>query len=261
MTLDMHTLETRLRQEEMAGPVTNQAELLERHRSRKELGDALHCLQQTVTTLTSRYRRLARLPGLEQVARANALLRLPNLLFCVIDTTGLHPDSDVLRVVLLNREGTVVFDRIVCPQRQPSQANTFYTGIAREQVLAAAKLSAIWEDLQRALEGHYVLAYNWEFVVERLRENATHYDLDPLHFLGECLMSRAATYYGTSGTLKLVDLCGRIGHALPPCPTAPERALGQLALLHAMAEGRTVAPAMYAAEDEALDDLDDEHPF
>jgi DNA polymerase III epsilon subunit-like protein len=218
-----------------------------------------------VNALFSRYHRLVKLPDLEHVEWANAVLHFPNLAFCVIDSTGIRAESDIIRVLLTDVQGNPLFDRIIRPQRQPGQANTFYTGITHEQISNAPVLAEIWDELRAALVGKYLLAYNWKFLGERLRENALCHDLPPLYLVGECLMNRAASYYRTSTALKLADLCGRLGQTLPQPATALERATGQRAFLHAMAQGITTVHFPQALshnlEDDDLDDLDEEHPF
>jgi hypothetical protein len=110
------------------------------------------------------------------------------------------------------------------------------------------------------------LAYNLDFVKQRLNENAEHYGLQPLYFLGECLQERAGNYYQASYPVKLKEICARVGLTLGQ--TAPDRAVGQLMFLRAMAEGitnvhsvPTAAEETAAEEDDGLGDLDDEHPF
>jgi|SRR5579859_123058 len=263
--MDFSFIEIRLQQEEQAGPPMNRTELIQRHAARTALADELSTLHKAVNTLSSQYHHLLKLPVLEHMGWADAVLHFPNLTFFVIDSTSIHQESDVIRATVIDAHGTPLFDHIIRPQRQPGQSNTMYTGIAREQVLAAPALADIWEPLRTTLSGRYVLAYNWEFLVERLRENASYYHLPPLYFVGECLMMRASNYYGLSSAFRLVDLCRRIGHPLFPNATAPERAAGQIALLHAMAQGitdvQTVGSPPETQETTASDDLDNEHPF
>jgi DNA polymerase III alpha subunit (gram-positive type) len=262
--MDFSIVEKHLQQEEQAGPAMTRAELVHRHAARTTLGEELNALHAAVNALYSRYHRLAKLPNLLHVEWANALLHFPNLVFFVIDSTGVRAESDIIRVHLSDMAGNPVFDHIIRPQRQPGQANTQYTGIAHAHISTAPVLADIWDDLQAALMGRYILAYNWEFLMERLRENAGYYQLAPLYPVGECLMNRASNYYGTAMALKLADVCSRIGHILPHPATALDRAAGQLAFLQAMAEGITTVHVTQslsdATEDDGLDDLD-AHPF
>jgi DNA polymerase III epsilon subunit-like protein len=262
--MDFSNVEMHLQQEEQAGPVMTRAELAQRHGTRAALREELNALHETVNALSSRYHHLAKLPDPRHVEWANALLQFPNLVFFVIDSTGLHDESDVIRVYLSDATGAPVFDRLIKPQRQRGHANTFYTGITDAQIRNAPVLADIWDELQSALAGRYVLAYNWEFLSERLQENAQYYHLTPLYPVGECLMNRASNYYSTATALKLADVCRRISHPLPQPATAPDRAAGQLAFLQAMAQGITTVHHVPAAsdtlEDDGLDDLD-AHPF
>jgi DNA polymerase III alpha subunit (gram-positive type) len=262
--MDFSTVEMHLQQEEQATPVMTRTELARRHATRTALSEELKSLHQSVSALSSRYHHLVKLPDPRHVEWAHALLQFSNLVFFVIDSTGLHDESDIIRVHLSDAAGIPVFDRLLQPQRQRGHANTFYTGITDVQIRNAPTLANIWSELQAALVGRYVLAYNWEFLIERLRENALYYHLPLLYPVGECLMNRASNYYNTATALKLADVCRRIGHPLPQPATAQDRAAGQLAFLQAMAQGITTVQSVQATsealEDDDLDDLD-AHPF
>ncbi|GHO91517.1 hypothetical protein KSF_015650 [Reticulibacter mediterranei] len=262
--MNFSTVETHLQQEEQAGPVMTRAEVAQRHATRAALGEELNALHKAVNALSSRYYHLVKLPDPRHVEWAHALLQFSNLVFFVIDSTGLHDESDIIRVHLSDAAGAPVFDRLLQPQRQRGHANTFYTGITDAQIRNAPTLADIWGELQAALVGRYVLAYNWEFLAERLRENAQYYHLSPLYPVGECLMNRASSYYNTAIALKLADVCRRIEHPLPQPATAQDRVAGQLAFLQAMAQGMTdvrTTQSPSRAEDDDLGELDDEHPF
>lgn len=95
-----------------------------------------------------------------------------------------------------------------------------------------------WERIRDVLSQHYILAYNLDFIQERLDENAAHYSLEPFSLIGDDLQHTAVEYFQSGYNLKLAAACARVGHTMPhDPPTAPDRAEGQFALLRAMAEG------------------------
>jgi DNA polymerase III epsilon subunit-like protein len=257
--LTIGAIDQQLQQEEQARLPLSRAELEERQASRSALSEQLVTIDHQVKALTKRFHRLTKLPDFQHVQWASALLRFPNLSFVTIDTTGVQKDSDVIRIVIANVEGTPIFDRIVRPIRQPSQSNTSYTGIGYSQIKDAPTLADIWLDLQEAIAGRYVLAYNLDFLRQRLNENAHAYGLPSLNFIGECLMERASNYYHASTALKLTDVCARIGHTLHQPATALDRLGGQRALLSAMSEGVTMIHVVPLQLEE--DDWNEEHPF
>ncbi len=155
--MDFSTVEKHLQQEEQAGPTMTRAELAHRHAARAVLGEELNALHTAVNALYNRYHRLTKIPSLLHVEWANALLHFPNLVFFVIDSTGIRPESDIIRVHLSDIAGNPVFDRIIRPQRQPGQANTSYTGITSAQLSTSPTLTNIWDALEAALVGRYVL--------------------------------------------------------------------------------------------------------
>jgi len=193
------------------------------------------------------------------IAWAQAMLDFPNLTFAAIDTTGLEDDADIIRIALMDGQGTLLSDRLIQPQRQPGQANTAYTGITNEQFVSAPPLADVWDELQTALRGRYILAYGLAFLAQRLRENANAYGLSPLTLIGSCLMDRAKSYYQSPISLRLTEVCRRIGYPLPQPATAFDRLAAQRVLLIAMSQGRSDVTQIPSATDGiALEGDDDQ---
>jgi hypothetical protein len=243
MTIDFNTtltfLEHRLTQEERMPAVTGRLDLEERLVRRKQSQQMLVSLAEHLKQLQSRLRALSPLPPLEQVHWAEAVLRFPNLVFVVLETTGIAHTADILRLVVADGRGTMLFDQVIQPQRERSQPNTRYTGLTFEDIAHAPPLTEVWQEFTRTLAGRYVVAYNLSFVQEHLDENADHYALPPVLLIGDCLQERASAYYHASSALKLTNALVYIGYMLPAPAPAPARAQGQLALLQAISEGIT----------------------
>jgi hypothetical protein len=264
--LDM--IEALLKEEEEAGPPAQGRADVEEHRERRaRITELLEPLTKAVNVANTRFRVLPQLPNIEHVVWAERMLAFPHLALLVIDSTGVQDDSDVIRVVVADGTGALLLDRIVAPGRQRGRANTTYTGITREQVNAAPTLADIWPDLQNVLAGRVTIAYGYDFAMRRLHENARHYHLDRLPLTGDCIMEHAKSYYGSSNSLKLADVCYRVGYQLPQPATAPDRVAAQIAFLQAMSKGVMnvhYVPPKIVEEDGAdgeYDDGLDEHPF
>lgn len=235
--MDLDVLEALVKLEEEAGPARGRADLEERLARRASIREVLDPLMKRVQLLGTRARILHPLPSrLDEVEWAERMLQAP-LAVLVIDTTGTKSDADVIRLVVADSAGQILFDQIVRPGRQIGQANTPYTGITPEQVLAASALSDLWDDFQSQLAGRTVLAYGLNFALGRLNENARYYGLPQLQIRGECLLERGKAYYASSSPLKLQDACQKVGHVLPNPATALDRVAGQLAFLRAMSQG------------------------
>lgn len=194
-------------------------------------------------------------------AWAQAMLDFPNLTFAAIDTTGLEDDADIIRIALVDGQGALLFDHLIQPQRQPGQANTAYTGITNEYLLAAPTLADVWDEVRAAFRGRYILTYGLLFLAQRLRENASAYGLPPLTLIGSCLMDRAKYYYQSPTNLRLANVCRRIGYLLPQPATILDRLAAQRVLLVAMSQGVTDITQTRPATDSTEPDEDDEHPF
>lgn len=254
---DLHGVECFLEAEKLRGAPQSRTEYDESLARREKLHELLKQLQQEVNRFDRKIGRLPNLPSLAFVEWANAIQTFENLAFLVLDTTGIKQDSDIIRVLLIDGKGETAYDAIMRPGRQ-FLANTAYTRITQDVLEASNTLAENWPYIAERLAGRYVLAYNFDWVQERLNENAKYYGLPRIHLVGDCLQKAAVEYFrsGSYG-LKLVDACHRIGHHLPHPALAQDRAAGQLALLSAMAEGITEAKT---SEDDDLGDLD-AHPF
>lgn len=189
---------------------------------------------------------------------AQAVLEMPNLIIAVIDTTSIKKDADIIQLMTLNKHGFFE-DFFLIRSGRDQGSNVEWTGLEPEDLAHSDTLPDCWEAVRKAFTGKFVLAYGLDFLQERLDKNARHYGLEEFCIIGECLMQKAPCYFRqTFPAMKLVDACARIGHTMPDHPIAEERARGQLALLKAMAEGRTSAPTPAQSNDEDdLGDLDD----
>lgn len=247
-----------LEQEEALGNPQNRNDLLGQRARRETLASQLVALYNDVAALKRRYAQLVKLPPMHLVERAAGLFALNDALFVAIDTTGLEPDADIIRITVAGH-AEIVYDQIIKPVRQPGQANTAYTGIRQEQLEAGETFAEVWRGAREWLYGSFVVSYGLEFVKARLSENLAHYGLQPIPFIGEDLMALTKDYYEQQYPLKLVDVAGRIGHDMPTIATSTDRVKACRAVLQAMSEGVTFRKAN-SDDDDTLDDLDD-HPF
>jgi hypothetical protein len=106
-----------------------------------------------------------------------------------------------------------------------------------------------------------------------LQEAARHH-LAPIVFVGDDVQHHCTLYYNGDYSLRLAELCERVGHPLES-NSAVDRARGQLHILQAMAQGMTDVrtpkkpePEPAALSDESSfvndglsDESLDEHPF
>ncbi len=266
MTPFLHALqlvEDVLRAEEIAEPVHNLTELANRRARRSTLEQALATLEVSVAHLRDRWRNLTPLPDGESIRWAQAVRQLPNLAFLELDTDGLSTDADVIRVVLLGKDGSTLYAQTIQPRRAITEKITALTAVGPEEVEHAPPFAQIWPDLCAALQGCYVLSYNLSFDLDKLRQNAERCGVEPVALIGECLMQRSQQYFHQFSYPKLADLCRRIGFPLPehPLQNAWDRARGQIHLVEAMSQGITTGSGEPKQSDADDGDEDEDHPF
>ena len=256
-------IEDLLKAEEIAEPVHNLTELANRRARRSALEQALANLEASLAHLRDRWRNLTPLPDEESIRWAQAVLQLPNLAFLELDTNGLSDDADIIRVVLLAKDGSALYAQTIQPRRPISEKITALTAVGPEEVEHAPAFAKIWPDLCTALQGRYMLSYNLPFDLDKLRQNAERCGVEPVALIGECLMQRSQQYFRQYSYPKLADLCRHIGFPLPDHPqqNAWDRARGQIHLVEAMSQGITADRGESKRLDADDGEEDDEPPF
>lgn len=267
------SLEAWLTMEETLSTTQSLTDLDARYMRRRSIEEAIQAIEDTAARFRRRASRLSALPDKEMIQWAQAVLHFPNLAFLEVDTDGLHSDADLLRIVLMNRDGMPFYAQTVKPRRPLVEKIRHLTAIDPHELEDAPTLAQVWDDFRQALHGHYILSFNLPFDTGKLAENAERYHLPPVTIIGDCLMERAGHYFKQFNYPSLAALCVRIGHPLPDHPrqTAWDRARGQIALLTAMASGITDATSSSLVRQDTPDDpertgeledgTDEEHPF
>ncbi len=246
--------------EQACGPVNGLDDLMGRRQRRMTIKQHLTLLELELQRVREQEHRLPALPPLIHMHWAQAVLAFPNLAFLEVDTTGLSADAEIIRVMVMDAQSSAVLDQLVKPSRHLTAEISRITGISNQDVEQAPAITQVWERLRKAIQGSYVLSYNLDFDMGKLKETARRHNLEEeLAIIEECLMQRAMLYFDISSYPKLETLCRRIGHPLPEQPrqTALDRARGQIHLLSAMANaiiGRDSAASPDAGSEVDLDD-------
>ncbi|GCE26407.1 hypothetical protein KDA_18910 [Dictyobacter alpinus] len=254
-----------LNQEKLLGPVQGIDDLLARQQRRQHLLNQIQHLEQEAQSLRTQVRNLPALPSLKSIQWAQSVRAMPNLLFLEVDTTGLHEDAEIIRLVLLNRHGQTLLDCLASPSQPLSRSIVTITGLTNADVQTAGiPIVEALDKFRQVVQGAYVLSYNLNFDLGKIREATQRHQLSEITLIGEDLMTQAMSYFHQSSYPKLEGLCQHIGQSLPSQPqqTALDRARGQIALLNAIADLFVLSPPAPAPQETPAEDEDtDDHPF
>src|SRR5260221_11746606 len=127
-------IEDLLTTEEAAGPVRDLTDLASHQLRRAAVEQALETLEASVAQLRNRWRSLSPLPDERSIRWAQSVQQLPNLAFLEFDTVGLSANADIIRVVLLDKDGTTLYAQTIKPRRPLSKTSTAPTSVAQETV-------------------------------------------------------------------------------------------------------------------------------
>src|SRR5438034_6538091 len=121
-------------------PLLHAIQLVEDVFSAEEIAEPVHNLTElanleaSVARLRTRWRTLTPLPDGERIRWAQAVRQLPNLAFLELDTDGLSTDADIIRVVLLGKDGSTLYAQTIQPRRPISEKITALTAVRPEEV-------------------------------------------------------------------------------------------------------------------------------
>lgn len=260
----MQGCETLLQGEYSSEPVKDLADLKLHQDMREAIANHLESVQRYASNLRMRFRSLPKLPAWKDAVWARDMLGKANMALLEVDTDGLAFDAALLRVVLLDAQQRVLFDTFIRPKQMPSRELLSITGIAQTDLDNAPTFAEVWPKIHAALTGKHLVSYGRDFDIGKLEHHAGQ---DMPFVATSCLMEKATSYFQSTSFLRLAELCWRVGHPLPERPnqTALDRAVGQLRVLKAMANGFTTLPTpiTHTASPVSTEagEFDEEHPF
>lgn len=218
---------------------------------------------------------LPRLPNENEIQWAQAICAIPveMVRLLEIDTSGLTEQDAMVRVTTVDLTGTLQDDLFIKPSRPMSAEASAANGLTDAMLQYAPPLRDMWELIRAALYGKYVLSFSQQFDRKKLQEAAARHQLLPIVFVGDDLQTHATHYYNGEYSLRLAEVCERVGYPLES-NSAIHRARGQCAILKALAEGitdvrppkkpdaQTSSTSTSTSVDDGLSEqFLDEHPF
>ncbi len=104
------------------------------------------------------------------IKRAQEVLEL-NPIFLDTETTGIGLNDVVIEVAIVDREGQVLYDSLVNPQRPIPEESSRVHGITDEMVQDALTLNQVWADIEKIFHNRAVGIYNAEFDMRLLKQS------------------------------------------------------------------------------------------
>lgn len=138
-------------------------------------------------------------------------------LFLDTETTGLDTWAEIVEICILKKDGTVLLDTLVKPNRSiPAEAIKIHH-ITDEMVANAPSWVEIWPQIQTLLSGKQIGMYNADFDMlmfeQANRANGIRWNSQ--EFRPFCIMKLYAQFRGTSRWRTLADAGRQCGVALP----------------------------------------------
>jgi DNA polymerase III subunit epsilon len=174
------------------------------------------------------------------------LLLQSNPVYLDTETTGMHFNSEVIEIGVIDDQGQILFDQLVRPRGKMDPAAGRVHGITLEMLESAPTWEQVWPQAEAVLTGRHIGVYNVEFDLRLMKQSHTRswltWRLPDTNFFD--IMKLYARYYGDwdsshkSYRYQSLEVAGRqCGIRLPNAHRAVDDCLLTRALLHYMAEG------------------------
>jgi len=125
---------------------------------------------------------------------ARDLFRRDDWVLLDTETTGLDGDAEIIDLALLDRDGTVLLDTLLRPQRPIPPVVSRVHGLYDHHVRTAPTFPAIWPQLRALLDGRTLIAYNVAFDARLLQQTAARHGIPLAVTAQECAMRRYAAW-------------------------------------------------------------------
>jgi DNA polymerase-3 subunit epsilon len=118
------------------------------------------------------------------------------------ETTGFGILDVIVEVALIDWDGSLLFESLVNPNKPIPPGATAVHHITDATIAFSPKWSAVWPDVQKALDGRVLAAYNTEFDVRMLAQSCGLIGIKWIPpFVDDLdVMKIFATYYGETNT-------------------------------------------------------------
>jgi DNA polymerase-3 subunit epsilon len=190
------------------------------------------------SSIDSRYRRNA-------IQQAKTLLEMDPV-YLDTETTGMHLNSEVIEIGIIDDRGEVLFDQLVRPRGKMDPAAGRVHGITMDMLATAPTWEQVWPQAEAILVDRRIGVYNVEFDLRLMKQSHNRswiaWVLPDANFFD--IMKLYAQYYGDwnpfhkSFRYQSLEIAGRqCGIRLPNSHRAIDDCLLTRALLHYMAEG------------------------
>ena len=178
------------------------------------------------------------------IQEAKALLELDPL-YLDTETTGMHFNSEVIEIGIVDDQGEVLFDQLIKPRGKIDPAAGRVHGITQEMLVNAPNWEQVWPQAEEILLRRRIGVYNVEFDLRLMKQ--THkrswmnWAIPDRDFFD--IMKLYAQYYGDwdpfrkNFRFQSLEIAGRqCGIRLPNTHRAVDDCLLTRALLHHIAE-------------------------
>jgi DNA polymerase III epsilon subunit-like protein len=142
---------------------------------------------------------------------------LERIVFCDVETTGLHPSSEVVEATVLDVAGRPIFDSLIRPSDPYGYVAEEIHGISASQLAAAHPFADLSQDLYTALHGAVLVCHNADFDAGMITAAFASCELQPpVPSATVCTMAQAAALLRAGGRISLSAAMERLNVERPP---------------------------------------------
>lgn len=165
--------------------------------------------------------------------------------YVILDSETTDLKGEICDLAIVSIDGTMLFSKLLRPKCPIEEGAMAIHGITESMVATARTFREEFPEIEAALKGKVIIAYNAEFDKERLWHTAREHGITPPHrWCWECLMLRYASFYNepnrhgynSPAWQKLEAACRQQGILLKQSHRALGDALATAALIRRLAE-------------------------
>lgn len=132
--------------------------------------------------------------------------------FVILDceTTGLEYSDEIVQIGIIDLDGNVLIDQLVCPTQEIPEKVIEIHGITNQMVKNCPSWNKVYPRVKEIVKDKTIIAYNASFDAGMIENSCRKYNIKTEDFKYECLMYNTMDVLGIDRWISLKDAVGSV---------------------------------------------------